>query len=59
MNYISNCLEGLQEHKHIYIHGEPHPGHPGVLVGFAVLPEVQVGGFEFSTGSVVGGTVVG
>jgi hypothetical protein len=59
MIYISYCAERLQEHKYIYIHGRPHPRHPGLLVGFAVIPETQAGDFEFSTGSVVDGTVVG
>jgi hypothetical protein len=43
----------------MYVQGRPYPIHPGVLVGFGVVPDVQVGVFEFSTGSVVDGTVVG
>lgn len=42
----------------IYIHGRPHPGHPPTAVGFGVVPDVPDGDFEFSTGSVVNGTVV-
>ena len=60
---MSNCPVGYHMTSHVWmnmhIHGVPQPTHPGLLVGFGVDPEDQVAGFEFSTGSVVDGTVVG
>lgn len=48
-----------REYIYIYIHGRPQPSHPAIFVGPGVGPDVHVGSFEFSTGSIVDGTVVG
>ena len=45
--------------RELNLQGKPHPSHPGRLVGPGGFADVHAIGLEFTTGSVVEGTVVG